>query len=180
MKIEKVEIPEESILAHHIHKYDYIDSYTSQLEQSVNQSINSVDLACAFFSGTPIWVKSLFNLRNNIVRLFGLKTGQSQKSHEQIIQDFKGEVGEKVGLFEVFERTDREIVLGENDKHLDFRVSLLLTNKNPANRAITVSTLVDFHNWYGRLYFIPVKPFHKLIVKAMMRMMLKNLLVSSS
>ena len=32
-----------------------------------------------------------------------------------------------------------------------------------------VSTIVRFNNWLGRLYFLPVRPIHRLIVPAMLR-----------
>jgi hypothetical protein len=41
---------------------------------------------------------------------------------------FQCEVGERAGLFKVFDKTSNEIVLGENDKHLSFRVSFLIDN----------------------------------------------------
>jgi hypothetical protein len=38
-----------------------------------------------------------------------------------------------------------------------------------ADRQVVVSTIVRFHNWLGRAYFVPVRPFHRLIVPAMIR-----------
>jgi hypothetical protein len=32
-----------------------------------------------------------------------------------------------------------------------------------------VSTVVRFNHWFERVYFLPVRPFHRLIVPAMMR-----------
>jgi hypothetical protein len=77
----------------------------------------------------------------------------------------------------VFDKTDNEIVIGENDKHLDFRVSLLFDeNKNHFDeKSLTISTTVKFHNWLGVLYFLPVRPFHKLIVPAMLQNMIGKL-----
>ena len=65
--------------------------------------------------------------------------------------------------------------MGENDKHLNFKVSILLEKLEANNKSITISTIVVFNNWFGKLYFFPVKPFHKLIVPIMLKSILKDL-----
>ncbi len=112
----------------------------------------------------------MFAFRNKVVGLFGLKTG-AETDPEKEAGSLTFEVGDRVGLFKVFDKTSNEIVLGEDDKHLDFRVSLLF-DKNQGGQdenSLTISTTVKFHNWLGVLYFLPVRPFHKLIVPAMLR-----------
>ncbi len=112
----------------------------------------------------------MLHFRNALARPFGLKTefdAVPPLNHE-ILQ-----VGDQVGIFKVFGRTDEEVLMGENDKHLDFRVSVRLEQEGSTQWAV-VSTVVHFKNWFGRLYFTPVKPFHRLIVPAMMRSGLEN------
>ncbi len=77
----------------------------------------------------------------------------------------------------MFARTENEVILGEDDKHLNFRVSLFLEQQqnNPQKKDLTISTTVEFNNWFGRLYFIPVRPFHKLIVPTMLKGIIKEL-----
>jgi len=60
---------------------------------------------------------------------------------------------------------------------LNFRVSLLLSEQknNKLNKNITVTTIVMYNNWFGRLYFFPVKPFHKLIVQSGLKIILQEL-----
>ena len=63
-------------------------------------------------------------------------------------------------------------MVGKDDKHLDFRVSVYLDpvpGTAPNTYAFTLSTIVFFRNRAGKAYFALVKPFHKLIVPAMMR-----------
>ncbi|WP_345324099.1 DUF2867 domain-containing protein [Candidatus Villigracilis proximus] len=115
----------------------------------------------------------LFTLRNKIVSIIGLKTsGSSEAKHKTVLKDFKGEIGQRVCLFKVFDGNENEIILGEDDKHLNFRVSLLLDKKE---NQLHISTIVKIHNWLGKLYFLPVKPFHKLIVPSMMKGMVNQL-----
>jgi len=66
-------------------------------------------------------------------------------------------------LFTVVSRNDHEIVMGEEDRHLVFRTSVLITGTSDAS-FVHVTTIVRFNNIWGRLYFLPVKPFHRLIV----------------
>jgi hypothetical protein len=71
----------------------------------------------------------------------------------------------------VFFKTENEVILGEDYKHLNFRVSLFLEqqiNKTNEN-GLTISTTVQFNNCFVRLYFLPVQPFHKRIVPAMLK-----------
>ena len=77
----------------------------------------------------------------------------------------------------MFSKTENEVVLGEDDKHLNFRVSLFLKQQTqePSKKDLTVSTTVHYNNWFGRLYFLPVRPFHKLIVPVMLKSIMKEL-----
>ncbi|AZA76866.1 DUF2867 domain-containing protein [Chryseobacterium sp. G0186] len=173
MNIKKVELPEESVLSKAKKDFDYIDSFKGELTV-IGEEINITEIGKAFFTSGPKWGKKMFAFRNKIVGFFGLKTGNEAGS-EKSANDVKCEVGERIGLFKVFDKTNNEIILGEDDKHLDFRVSLLFDkNKNPKDvKSLTISTTVKYHSWLGILYFLPVRPFHQLIVPAM----LKNIIV---
>ena len=94
-----------------------------------------------------------------------------------MLDNFKCEKCEQLGLFKVFDKTDDEIVLGEDDKHLNFRVSLFIDkqSENKTDKNLIISTTVKFNNWFGRLYFLPVRLFHKLIVPTMLKGIIKNI-----
>lgn len=109
--------------------------------------------------------------RNALVTLFGLKTG----ARADTTKDFNGEPGGRVGLFKVFDKTETELIIGEDDKHLNFRVSLSVSPLDEKRSQITMSTVVDFNNRFGKLYFLPVKPIHKLVVPIMLRQTIKEL-----
>ncbi|MDR2968944.1 MAG: DUF2867 domain-containing protein [Tannerellaceae bacterium] len=101
----------------------------------------------------PAWASWLFKLRNAIVGGFDLKAGKSDVA------------------FPVISQTDNEVVSGLGDTHLDFRASIL---KDPAAGKISLTTVVHFNNVWGRIYFLPVKPFHKIIIKSLLLRYLKN------
>ncbi|NIF04850.1 DUF2867 domain-containing protein [Chryseobacterium sp. Tr-659] len=146
-----------------------MDSFEGELGDD-SKDIDITEVGKAFFTNGPKWGKKMFAFRNKVVGLFGLKTG-SETEKKQKEKDFTCEIGERVGLFKVFDKTSNEIVLGEDDKHLDFRISLLFdkNQKQVNGKSLKISTTVKFHNWLGVLYFLPVRPFHKLIVPAMLK-----------
>jgi hypothetical protein len=168
MKIAPTSFPTKSIL--NTKQYNYVDSFVGDITDNENK-IKAIDVAKAFFSSAPQWVDKLFTLRNKIVRVFGLKTNDNDANRAELLANFKGEVGEQLGLFKVYNSTQNEIVLGEDDKHLNFRVSLLVEQSSsvPFTKNIIITTTVEFNNWFGKLYFLPVRPFHKLIVPTMLK-----------
>jgi hypothetical protein len=57
---------------------------------------------------------------------------------------------------------EREVLLGLDDRHLDFRVSVLVQDGT-----LTFATRVRLRNRLGRAYFAPVRLVHPLVVRAM-------------
>ncbi|MCJ7932237.1 MAG: DUF2867 domain-containing protein [Chryseobacterium sp.] len=167
MKVKKIEFPEKSVLSREKNGFDYADSFAGILPGN-GQKTEIADIGKAFFTSGPQWGKKMFAFRNKVVGLLGLKTG-AETCRTQNAEEFTCEVGERVGLFKVFDKTENEIILGEDDKHLDFRISLLFDKNAGTENSLTISTTVKFHNWLGILYFLPVRPFHQLIVPAMLK-----------
>lgn len=171
----KSSLPAASVLRRTDEQSDYIDSYSSVIELPDGQTPAIEDMAKAFFASGPEWVDHLFTLRNKIVGLLGLKTGRAGNK-QQLLNNFTCEPGDKLGLFKVFAKNEQEVILGEDDKHLNFRVSLFVGKSDTGlKNELVISTVVKFNNWLGRLYFIPVKPFHRLIVPVMLRGIAKQL-----
>ncbi|MEW5855276.1 MAG: DUF2867 domain-containing protein [Myxococcota bacterium] len=128
-------------------------------------------LVRAVFSSAPAWVERMLRLRNALVKPLGLKTDPGAAADAQ-----SGPVvpGGHVGFFRVYARSENEVLLGEDDRHLDFRVSVRLQRESAACWAV-VTTVVCFHNWVGRAYFLPVKPFHRIIVPALLEQGVRRL-----
>lgn len=115
--------------------------------------------AQAIMASLPAWASSLMSLRDRLVAPLGLKTGQAMRADKEI---------ECVGVFPVLEKSPNQIVLGADDSHLDFRVVIDLLPENTKQK-ILLSTLVKRNNVLGVGYLSAIMPFHKLIVKAMLR-----------
>lgn len=170
MKIIETTLPYQSILKNDRVNYDFVDSFAGEFNNHKN-NVSSAAVGKAFFTSAPNWVGKLFALRNKIVSLFGLKTSGNIHDRQTQLDNFKCQEGEQLGLFKVFSKTENEVILGEDDKHLNFRVSLFIekpTTTDNKNKLV-ISTTVKFHNAFGRMYFLPVRPFHKLIVPRILK-----------
>ncbi len=163
-KLSKTSLPKESIINKNIKRNDYEDCYSFTVPNN-NKSIREIYIS--LFSSAPKWVEGMMKLRNKIVRLFGLKNEMNRNENTNF------EVGDKIGIFKIYAIQEDEIIAGEDDKHLDFRVSIHRIIEKETT--ICISTLVQYNNWFGKLYFFVVKPFHKIVVKSLIRKAAKKI-----
>ena len=106
----------------------------------------------------PWWADALVTLRNILVTPFGLKTSGASKTAPK----------EMIGIFPIVSQTPDRLVAGFNDKHLDFRVVVDVATSG-ATQEVTATTVVLTHNWLGRTYLAVIMPFHRLIVRTLLR-----------
>jgi hypothetical protein len=149
-------IPESSIILKNFGKVDYCDSY--QVSKNTEDNIDKITTDFFCF---PKWVDFLLRFRNLIVGVFRLKN-----EYEKCVSDYYP-IGSKAVMFTVIDRNDHEIVMAENDKHLNFRLSVQF-ERTETQTFININTIVKFNNLFGKLYFFPVKPFHKIIIKSLL------------
>jgi Protein of unknown function (DUF2867) len=107
----------------------------------------------------------LTKLRDALVAGFGLKTTG------QLTRLGANGSDKRVGFFKIYGTSEHEIVLGEDDKHLDFRVSVLCASDatSGGERRLVLSTVVRCHNRLGRVYLCCIAPFHRLIIRSTLR-----------
>lgn len=172
MIIKKTTLPDKSILKTTESSFDYVDSYSCEFSDTDNK-IGFPEISEAFSRSKSKWVSALMAFRDRIVKPFGLKT--SEKVTDKQIQNFKFEKGRQLGIFKVFDKAENEVIFGENDKHLDFRISILLDNPTKNKKNLSISSIVTFNNWFGRLYFMTIKPFHNIIVPKMLKGILEKI-----
>ena len=107
---------------------------------------------------SPRWVEALLSLRNALVAPFGLKTsGAGGKT-----------AGGLIGIFPVLSETPDRLVAGFDDHHLDFRVVVDVAASGRGQQ-VTATTLVRTNNWLGRIYLAIILPFHRLVVRSLLR-----------
>jgi hypothetical protein len=143
--------------------------YVDRFDVSLPVGGFSTDYVTALlFTSMPNWAHALFSLRNRLGTLVGLKPGDLAMD-TVIPRDVYYPVGDKAVFFTVSHRTDEEIVMAESDRHLDFRASVRCTRRRDSELSVAVTTVVSFNNVWGRLYFALIKPFHKMILKSLLR-----------
>ncbi|HEY4069851.1 MAG TPA: DUF2867 domain-containing protein [Burkholderiaceae bacterium] len=116
-------------------------------------------LARFLFAGQAPWVARLLWLRDRIVALFGIKTTRELQSRPE-------PAVRRIGFFRIYAQDASEILLGEDDSHLDFRLTVRC---EPRTQQLVVTTVVQCHNLVGRLYILVISPFHRLVVRSALR-----------
>jgi hypothetical protein len=161
--VKAVALPPQSAAATAFTSMSFADAFSIQLPPGASKDPDV--LARFIFSVQPSWIGALTNVRDAIVAGFGLKTA---KHLATLSAD---PAAKRIGIFRVFGSSETEVLLGENDKHLDFRVSILCTPDSPPNTGsqLTLSTVVHCHNRLGRTYLSIIAPFHRQVVKASLR-----------
>jgi hypothetical protein len=133
----------------------FIDAYSVTIQGA---ALNARQAAEKMLQHQPRWVRTLMTLRDLFVRPFGLKTAETARRA----------AANRVGFFPVLGETPHRIVAGLNDRHLDFRVVVAVMGSG-TGQSVTATTVVLTHNWLGRTYLAIILPFHRLIVRSMLR-----------
>jgi len=141
---------------HLFRKVDFQDTFST-----VNHKDSLKTIAQLIFNSPPKWVIFLMGLRNTIVGLFGLTTSMPDDYNEDFIE------GAYVSFFKIYGIKEHEIILGADDTHLNFRA--IIQRKNEEQYNIKITTLVEFNNRFGRIYMALIKPFHRVIIKALVK-----------
>ena len=134
---------------------DYYDSY--MIKKKTDDSIEKITKKILTLPG---WINFALRIRYYlIVKPFGLSTGRF---------DNKTESSEKNSEpVPIIEKNENEIVMGSDDKHLYYRISVMKKEIGQQSE-IYLNTVVRFNNILGRLYFLPIKLGHKLVVKSLL------------
>ncbi|MDI6401420.1 DUF2867 domain-containing protein [Balneolaceae bacterium ANBcel3] len=169
------DLPLSSLLQKQSATFDYVDSYQSQVTDK-EQALDINRLLVLFLTSGPRYADVLLTLRDRVVNVFGLKTSIHLRDEEVENERPKYEIGERAGMFRICDLCDHEMILGENDKHLNFRVSLLMEPGEQAlDKKVAITTAVTFNNFFGKLYFFPVKPIHRILVKSTLKNMVEKM-----
>jgi hypothetical protein len=164
VSVYRTEPPAGSLIAGWYTRAYLIDSYAVGVPSRPGESMRS--LATKALGDPPAWFRVLLRLRDAMVCPFGVKTsGQLREVQTNGIQ---------VDFFPVLDEEENEIVLGEDDKHLDFRLSLLRHFSN-GRMEVIVTTVVHVHNRLGRTYISLITPFHHLVVRRSLLRLVRRL-----
>ncbi len=137
-------LPDSSLLVSRKAPGDFLDCFAVSSDLGARQ-------AAEIITDFPGWAKVLVALRNVAVAPFGLMPDGP-------------EAEDKLGPFPVEADTGEEIIAGFDDKHLDFRVSVMSRDGR-----VTLATWVRRNNVGGRLYLALILPFHIAIARDALR-----------
>ena len=148
--VRAVAVPPSPMAERTLKRVDYADAYAVALPPGTPRDPEHV--AELVFHRPPAWVLAAMGLRNAVVRPLGLKAPRSTR---------RG--------FPMLDRDEREVLLGLDDRHLDFRVTVRVEGETAV-----LATRVQIHGALGRAYFAPVRIVHPYVVKTMMRRLLTS------
>jgi Protein of unknown function (DUF2867) len=134
----------------------FVDAYRATVAAA---GMDATSVARLMLGRPPKWVDRLLRLRNALVTPLGLKTGRQ-------IDDSR----KAIGILPIVSATPSRVVLGLEDKHLDFRLVIDVVGAGGVSE-VTATTLVRPHNLLGLLYLTTILPFHKLIVWSLLKRM---------
>lgn len=138
----------------------WADTFTLDVPQGGLDAERAARLA---LDRIPGWARTLMRLRNRLVHPFGLKPAPDETLPPEAA----------IGMFPMIEKSPDRVILGLNDKHLDFRIVIKVGDLRSGGQRVSVTTLVKVNNGFGRAYLAAVMPFHKLLVPVTLRQIRK-------
>ncbi|MDJ0386252.1 DUF2867 domain-containing protein [Streptomyces sp. G-G2] len=145
-----VPMPADSVPPRLLPRVDFSDAYAVRLPPHADT--DPAEWAERIFRSPPAWIRYALGLRDTLVGVLGLKTNDLQAATP----------------FPELDRTEREVVYGLDDRHLDFRAGIHLQRTDDGVQ-VAIITVVHHHNLFRRLYFLPVRWVHPLIIRSMLR-----------
>lgn len=130
----------DSALHAHVAPGDFLDCYAIRAPHGARRA---AEIVVEF----PDWVRALMKLRGVLTAPFGLLNDGPPSR-------------DKIGPFPVVLETGDELVAGFDDRHLDFRISIMARRGE-----VSMATWVHTHNLGGRCYLRAILPFHVVIVR---------------
>ena len=157
IKAHAVPVPSDSVLAPRYVGADLLDAFAINLPAGANDDLEA--LARAGFERPAGWIRALTRVRDAVMATVGVKSSRA-------IGAAAAARGPVIGYFPLLSKSAEELVVGEDDRHLDFRVGILLRAGAAGGRELVVVTVVHCHNLLGRMYLAVITPFHRVIARA--------------
>jgi hypothetical protein len=137
--IEVVAVPEGALALTTVDRTDYADAYSVRLPSATSFDLETVTIGWVA-AASPCWARA-------------------DRSPAQTLKELRPP---PIML------ASNEIVIGADEDHLNFRVSVMLSEHGGEQWA-TASTIVQFNNWRGVAYFVPVRIGHQVLLPQIMR-----------
>lgn len=156
-KARAVPMPGNSVLAPLYADADLLDAFAIELPVEASDDLEV--LARIALERQAWWIRALTGVRDVVMAPAGVASsravGLAGAAH-----------GPVIGFLPLLSKSATELILGADDLHLDFRVTVQL-RANAANaRELLAGTVVHCHNRLGRIYLATIAPFHRVIMRA--------------
>jgi hypothetical protein len=154
-----VGLPPQSAIAGLYDGADLADAFAIILPDVIAADIDQ--LARAVLGNPSWWFRALLACRDVLVAPFGVKTSA------QLRAQLQEAAAPHIDFFPVVSCTSDEVVIGADDRHLDFRTAVLIRRSAAGERCkLIVTTVVHSHNRLGHMYLLVIAPFHWLVMRA--------------
>jgi len=156
-KAHAIPVPSDSILAPLYRNADLLDAYAVQLPVGASDDVEV--LARVGFERQAWWIRVLTRVRDMMMATVGVKSSRA-------VGLAAAAQGPVIGFFPLLSKSAGELVMGADDRHLDFRLAIQLRTGAAGGRELIVVTVVHCHNLLGRTYIAVITPFHRVIARA--------------
>jgi hypothetical protein len=164
MSVLECDVPRHSALGKDlVERADFRDAYRAPLSRA---DLSVVEIFFAIFAHRPGWMNLMLTARNKVAALVGLEVPTTSEIVNMEKRD-RYLVGEKIGPWPIFFLGPDELIAGRDNKHMDFRVSIMKVHDGTAP-SVAVSTLCMVHNKFGQYYLSAVIPVHKFGLRRLM------------
>ena len=160
--------------SHYLARYPMLADLIQQADHiDVKEILTAVPMRSfivGLFSYMPWWLKLLYGLRWAFVRLLGMKQEGLPEAITLSPETVSFNPGEQVAFFRVERAQEgRYWVADAADKHLIAYLGLVAEPVGEEMTRYHLVTIVNYQHWTGPVYFNVIRPFHHLVVAAMMR-----------
>jgi hypothetical protein len=158
IKARAVPVPSDGVLAPLYVGAELLDAFAIHLPSGASDDLEV--LARVAFERQAAWIRALTWLRDTVMATVGVKSSRA------IAAAAASRGLQVIGYLPLLSKSAGELVMGGDDRHLDFRVAVLLRTGKPGGRELVVVTVVHCHNRLGRTYLAVIAPFHRTILRA--------------
>ena len=124
------------------------------------------EIYLAILAHLPWWMRAAIMVRNWIVAPLGLHAEPAARVWRTETRDAYAP-GDRIVRFNVYSADPTELVAGRDDRHLNFRVSVMRVGE-PGAEKVVVSTLIFRVNSFGKAYLLPVLPLHRIGIRRLL------------
>lgn len=137
--------------------------------RTIETSASLPAFTAAMLAYQPRWISALYRVRAVFVRLLGMRQEGMPRPPIFSAATLPSQPGAKAGFFTVRLAADGVWAAEAEEKHLRAMLAVVVAPGDHGVRPLHVVTVVHYKHWTGSVYFNIIKPFHHLVVAAMIR-----------